>query len=259
MKILIFGGRGFVGKNLISELTDEKIKIIIPSREFEKKSNSGNTTFLPFDIEKNIKDEQPDIIINLIGILKETSGQTYEKVHIEYTKKIVELSLEIKTVKKIIYLSALGVNSNSKSRYFRTKKEAEDLIINSNINYLILRPSIIIGKGQKLYNEVKNISRITPIIFVPDKKVAPVKIDKVIETIKKGIFEDLNGLYELYGETITYRELFKKILHDMGIKRAVISLPVELFFPFVFIHKIIPSIPITRDIYEMMKINNIPQ
>ncbi len=55
---------------------------------------------------------------------------------------------------------------------------------------------------------VKSIESERDIIFVPDKKVAPVKIDKVIETIKKGIFEDLNGLYELYGETITYRELF---------------------------------------------------
>ena len=65
------------------------------------------------------------------------------------TKKIIKLCKKTK-IKKIIYISGLGVTSKSTSAYFISKYKAEQEIIKSGLDYTILRASYIIGKNDSL-------------------------------------------------------------------------------------------------------------
>ena len=141
-QIAISGAKGFVGKNLKKFLSRNKIKSISLSRDHFNKNQ--------FPSLKNTSN-----FVHLAGIGSESIDQKFEKVNVEITKKVINLCKK-NNIKKIIYLSGLGVSKNSCSSYFISKFNAEQLIKKSGLEYTIFRPSYIIGIDDYL---TKNISR----------------------------------------------------------------------------------------------------
>jgi NADH dehydrogenase len=262
MKIFITGSTGFVGRYIVNELCKEHY-LFLPVRNFEKAQKvfkcKGNIELIPFleDMSPYIKRIQPDVVINLLGILVEDKkkGITFEKVHFEYTKNLVNSVKEYK-IKNFIQMSALGADKNSKSRYFQTKAKAEEYLINSNIEYTIFRPSIILGKEQKLFEDFKKFSKFTPVFLAPkDVKVQPVNIYDVRDCFAKAVQENpKNEIFELCGDKIiTFKELFKFALNYIGKKRLVIGVPKKTFY---FL-SLFPNPFITKEQYFMMEKDNI--
>ena len=262
MKIFFTGSTGFVGRYIANELCKEHY-LYLPVRNFEKAQKvlkcKGNVELIPFleDMTPYLKRIQPDIIINLLGILVEEpkKGITFEKVHFEYTKNLVDGAKQF-NIKKFIQMSALGANKNSKSRYFQTKAKAEEYLINSGLNYTIFRPSIVLGKEQKLFEDFKKFSKFTPVFLAPsDVKVQPVNIYDVRDCYVKAVEKDLkNEIFELCGdEIISFKELFKFALDYIGKKRLVVGVPRKFFY---FL-SLFPNPFITQEQYFMMEKDNI--
>jgi NADH dehydrogenase len=216
-KVLITGVTGFVGRHLYSALKDE-FKVIPVSR-----------IDIP-NLPRIFGSKEPQVVINCIGILR-GSAEDFRFAHVELVKNLLDLSVSY-GVSRFIHFSALGCDKNEKSIYHRTKLEGENLIRESGLSYAILRPSIILGDGQKLYDDLKFLSSFLPILFAPKMKVQPVSIEKVVETVKREIFETESKVIELCGEEIiSMAELFRRILKELNIKRPVIELPKAFFFP----------------------------
>ena len=266
MKIFITGATGFVGRYLVSGLVDkENVQLIVPVRNKDRSKNLLNSKKIKLihfqeDLEHLLGKEKPDLVINLLGILNENrrKGITYEKIHYEFTKRLVEGSLNI-GVSKFLQMSALGVSPDAKSRYFKTKYLAEEIVINSGLNYAIFRPSIILGKGQKLFEDLKKFSKITPIFLAPTGKVQPIHIYDVRDIFIKNIFEDYETrIFNLCGEKIiSYKELFEFALKYTGIKRKVIQVPNWFFLPLLPVFELLPNPPMTKEQYLMLKKDNI--
>ncbi|GAB6072392.1 complex I NDUFA9 subunit family protein [Venenivibrio stagnispumantis] len=263
MRILITGGTGFVGRYIVDALADD-YTIILPVRNVEKINRLyKKDNIIPIQFKENLKDivieQNPDIVINLLGILKEENGATFEKVHFEYSKKLIDGAKNIK-IKKFIQMSALGADINSKSKYQQTKAKAEKYLIESGLDYVIFRPSIIMGKEQKLFEDFKKFAKITPIFLAPvDAKVQPVHILDVRDCYIKAVKTDIkNEIFELCGDKIiNYKELFDFALRYIGIKRLVIPVPRIFFKPIAEISSILPQAPITKDQYYMLEKDNI--
>ncbi|NPA58819.1 MAG: complex I NDUFA9 subunit family protein [Aquificae bacterium] len=263
MKLLITGGTGFVGKHLVDELEKEH-QIILPVRDREKiPADSPNITVVDFpeDLSGLVEEHKPDCVVNLLGILNEqpSKGLTFEKVHVDYTKQLVEGSKKA-GVKKFLQMSALGSDGRSKSRYARTKAEGERLVMESGINYLIFRPSIILGKGQKLFEDLKKFSRLTPVLLAPKGKVQPVHIDDVVKAFKKGITDQelKNTVVELCGTRIvSYKELFEFALSYIGRKRLVIEMPPSFFRIMLPLFRLFPEPPMTEDQLYLLERDNV--
>ena len=141
-QIVISGVKGFVGKNLKKFLSRKDIKPISLSRNNFKENK--------FPSLKNAS-----IFVHLIGIGSESSDEKFQQVNVEITKTVIELCKK-NNIKKIIYFSGLGVSKNSRSSYFISKFNAEQLIKKSGLDYTIFRPSYILGDDDYL---TKNISK----------------------------------------------------------------------------------------------------
>jgi uncharacterized protein YbjT (DUF2867 family) len=232
MKVLIVGASGFIGSYARKALREKGHSLILISRNPEKlgKIHQGETAFSLSEIEKAFS-LKPEVVLNTAGILKEEKGVTYEEVHWKLTENLVSLSKKFK-VKKFVLVSALGVSEREKSRYFTTKWKGEEAVRNSELEYAILRPSIVLGKGQKLYEDLKRLSRFLPVLGAPKMKVQPVRIEKVMKAIVDAVECRLKGTVELCGEEVlTMKELFKRVLKELGIRRPVIEVPKFLLFP----------------------------
>ena len=265
MNVIIYGSDGFVGRYIVRNLY-KKVNLTLPVRNIKKSQKVFKD--LPLinhvQIDENKIQEpiyrfKPDIVINLIGILTETDNQTFEKVHFEITKNLVDAS-KVLNIEKFIQMSALGADINSKSRYLKTKAMAEDYITKSGLNYNIFRPSIIIGREQKLFEDFKFYSKITPIFMTPyDAKVQPVSILDVADCFEKAVISDIkNEIFELCGhEAVNYVELFKFALDFIGIKRVVLPVPKKTFKLLLPIFSLMPRPIMTLDQYYMLEKDNV--
>lgn len=235
-RVLVAGASGFIGSNVVKVLIGKGYKPILTARNLEKLKNlfPQLPAFLVSEVKKAFS-LKPFAVVNSVGILKE-EGSSYEEVHVEFTKKLVELSKRA-GVKKFIQISALGVSPNERSRYFKTKWEAEEIVRKSGISHAILRPSIVLGEGQKLYSDLKELSKFLPILGAPCMKVQPVRIEKVVETVLRAVECSVQGTVELCGnEVVTMAELFRKVLKELGINRPVVEVPKFLLFPLALLN-----------------------
>ncbi|WP_457643864.1 complex I NDUFA9 subunit family protein [Persephonella sp.] len=263
MKVLITGGTGFVGRYVVEEL-ENKYQLVLPVRIPEKLESKGpgiTVEEFPEDLSTVVEKHSPDVVINLLGILNEEpkKGITFEKVHVEFVRQLVD-GAKRSGVKKFIQMSALGADENSKSRYARTKAEGERLVIDSGIDYVILRPSIILGKGQKLFEDLKKFSLLTPVLLAPKGRVQPVHIDDVVNTIKKAVEDESlrNEIIELCGTRIvSYKELFEFALSYIGRKRIVIEMPSGFFWFMLPVFRLLPEPPVTEDQLYLLEKDNV--
>jgi len=191
--------------------------------------------------------EKADVVINTIGILREEK-YSFEDSHIKTVKKLIP---KVKN-KKFIHISALGVQKNHKSKYKHTKALAEEIIKSSLSNYVIIKPSIIMGESQKLYKDLEKFKHL-PVIFAPNIKVAPIQIEKLIQFIKTAIYKDLKGEFELCGDIKPIKELFKEVFQLFDKSPLIIPMP-KIFF--LIMLPILSQLGImTKDEYHMLEDN----
>ena len=104
--ISIFGGTGFIGSELIDNLSKKKIEIRIftqSKKKLEYFSKLSNVKLFfykhPKDVQSNISGS--DVIINLVGILHESRNHKFNDAHQEFTKNIIDIAIQEK-VKRYI-------------------------------------------------------------------------------------------------------------------------------------------------------------
>ncbi|MEC7711653.1 MAG: NAD(P)H-binding protein, partial [Thermoproteota archaeon] len=142
--ITITGANGFVAKNLRKFLSKNHIKVIAIARKTFQKHHTETVVYSKTLLEKGLQNKlrNCDALVHLIGIGKQSSKYNFED-NIELTKNMIK-TCKKSGIKKIIYISGLGVTKNSTSDYFISKYKAEQEIINSGLNYTIFRPSYIV-------------------------------------------------------------------------------------------------------------------
>ena len=139
MKVLVTGSSGFIGKNLISHL-QEKENIEIITYDIEDKFEK---------IEDNIN--SIDFIFHLAGINRPQNIEDFYKGNSDLTKKIVDL-IKDKNIPLLVSSSIQAIKDND---YGKSKKIAEDYIIDNLSNYYIYRLHNVFGKWCKPnYNSV---------------------------------------------------------------------------------------------------------
>ncbi len=252
MKILITGASGFIGSYIVPALKEHELILLSRNPEKLKKFKGKKLRFVPERIREIVKEEKPEVIVNLIGILKERGKETFERVHYLYVKELVD-SAKAVSCKLFVQMSALGCSLSSRSKYKKTKAKAEQYIRNSGLNYAILKPSIIMGKGQLLFEDLRKISSLTPVIAVPEFKVQPINVRDVRDIVVKVIEEGLTGDFELCGDkVISMKELFEFVLDCLGRKKIVIEVPKWFLKPVAIL-----GVGMTLDQYYMLDVDNI--
>jgi len=149
MKVLITGSNGFIGKNLVAHLQEEKgIELI----RFDVDSDFSL-------IEENV--DSIDLIFHLAGVNRPQTPEEFYQGNSDLTKKIVDL-IKGKNIPLVITSSIQATRDND---YGKSKKLAEDYIKENLTNYYIYRLHNVFGKWcRPNYNSVVatfcyNISR----------------------------------------------------------------------------------------------------
>ena len=140
MKILVTGSKGFIGKNLISELKNKEYEIL----EFTRSDNNEL-------LEKYII--ECDFIFHLAGVNRPENIEEFNKGNYELTQKIVNLL--IKNNKKVPVVMTSSIQAEMDNNYGKSKLLGEEVLFNYSGKSLIYRLPNVFGKWCKPnYNSV---------------------------------------------------------------------------------------------------------
>jgi len=216
-QIVVTGASGFVAKNIRKYLSQNNVRLISISRKnFKKFKNETKIISRTYD-EKIIlpKIKNSYGLIHLVGIGKQSIDNSYNLINVEFTKKIINLCKKAK-IKKIVYSSGLGVSKSSSLGYFISKYHAEKLIIESNLDYTIFRPSYIIGKDDLFTKYLKK-----------QIKKGEIQIPGSGNYSIQPIF--INDVCQIISKSLTDKKFTKKILDLVGPESISFQNYVKLF------------------------------
>lgn len=263
--ILVTGGTGFVGSHLIKRMRQEGIPVraIVRDPDKARALNNLGVDVVKGDVSDTDSLEKATIgverIIHLVGIIQEAAGATFQRVHVDGTRNLLEAARK-SGVRHFFYQSALGTRPNAKSEYHKSKWAAEELVRASGISFTILRPSLIYGPGDQFtirLSEMIRLSPVLPIIGSGRSKVQPIFIDDVATCIVTAVTSDccLNEIYEIGGpDQLTYEEVTVAIADAMGVKRPTLHLPLFFMKSMATVLKaVLPKPPVTTDQLIMLQ------
>jgi len=268
--IIIFGGSGYVGKNLIRAFAKEGYKIIIP---YQKQTNEANLRLfgsvgqvIPFYFNslKNPKLvsllKDVDVCINLKTSWESNKNKLIRSIF-DFNKDLIS-NFKSSSVKKFIFFSGLGTENKSTFRN-ETIYKTEELISNELENSLIIRPSVILGNGDQFLSSLTPIFKMS--FFIPlfgdgSKKFQPVLIDDVVKFMAHTIEDNRidKKSFDLVGpEIFSYKEFYNQISKIMNRKRVLVPLPLLIMRPIVRVGEKLPFFPINVEQLSLFEVDNI--
>ena len=230
--VAVTGANGFVGKNVRKFLYKNKVNVLGISRKnfvkYPTETKIQSKNLLEQRLEKKLKNY--DALIHLIGIGIESSGSTFKQINVNLTKNAIK-TCKNAGIKKIIYISGLGISKNNMSSYFASKYRAEREIINSGLDYTIFRASYIMGKTDHLSKSLsKQMKKGT--IIIPGSgryRLQPIFVEDVAKIILEAILEKKfsNKILDLVGpRKISFEDFVKLFSKNMKVKFKKINLEV---------------------------------
>lgn len=266
MKILVAGGTGFIGQNLVRELHDSGHEVTVLAR------NPDETDF-PEGVERAMGDvtalasiesafENQDEVVNLVALsplFKPPRRVTHMSVHLGGTQNIVQAAEE-HGVGKIVQMSALGADPTGPTEYIRAKGQAEELVKSSDLRWTIFRPSVVFGDGSEFLSFTK---KLTPPFFAPlpgggKARFQPIWIGDLAPMLADGVDDAHDGeIYEVGGpEILTLADVAKLVRQAEGQRVTVVPVPMALVGAGLKIGGTIPGVPMGGDQYRSLKFDN---
>jgi len=233
-KILILGGSGFVSTNLIKYLPENwEIFATYNSNIIKsEKIQSFKINFLetPEKIIPIIQNIKPDYIIDTVAFPSvdfcEENHSIADKLHIDATKIISKISNKINS--KLLFLSTDAVfEGELNKKYFETnipkpinyygftKLKAEEIILSTSKNNVVLRTSVIYGTGtqSRFTNWILSYLREKrPVDPFVDQFNSPTLVDDLSQVMLKILKNDISGLFHATGPTCVNRYDFAVML-----------------------------------------------
>ncbi len=269
----IFGGTGFVGRQIVRELADKgiivKVATRIPESAYFLKPCGVVGQVVPFacdykdtnDVHEAVKGS--DYVVNCIGILYEKRGSKFERAHVDIPAMIAKACADEK-VSRFVHVSALGCEEGT-SKYAKTKFDGEKAVLSNFPGATILRPSVIFGEDDSFFNMFAELSRYVP--FLPligggKTKFQPVFVGDVADAALKALLENTTKYqgktYQLGGpDVVDFKGVYELLFKYTGRKKKLVTLPFGFAkFEAMFL-SLLPKPLLTADQVESLKTDNV--
>ena len=270
--VTVFGGSGFLGRNVVRALCkrDYRIRVAVRRPELagylQPIGKVGQIHAVqanirhPASIEAAMRDSH--IAINLVGILAESGAQTFDAVQAKGAETIAKADSAAGA--EMVHVSAIGADENSASRYARSKAAGEKAVLAAVPSATILRPSVVFGPEDQFTNRFAALARISPalpLIGGGATKMQPVYVGDVARAVADAVDGKTKpgATYELGGpEALSLREIIEIILGITDRERMLVSLPFALAkLKAAFLQFAPGDLKLTPDQVELLRTDNV--
>lgn len=254
MRIVVTGGTGFIGRQIVNRLletgTDE---IAVTTRDPGRQDPWGGRVELaqafagdPTSLGRAFA--RADVVVHAIQfpnhpVEDASRGRTYLEVDGQGTATAARVAKSM-GARRFVYLSGAGAGQGRPEAWFRAKDMAEAAIRESGMEHVFLRPSWIYGPGDRSMSRFVFFCRYLPVVPVIGdgttpvypiyvKDVARCAADAVRREDTKAAAFDLGGPEKLTMDQIlfTVQSVLRKrrpLLHHPARLMKLLVLPMQL-------------------------------
>jgi uncharacterized protein YbjT (DUF2867 family) len=268
--ITVFGGTGFIGRHLVALLLQSGAKVRLAVRHPDRVEMATDPAQPPEIVQADVLDDigvgiaiaGADAVVNLVGILTETTTQTYRAIHVEGARRVA-LAAERYGVMRLIHISALGASPSSPAISDRTKVEGEQAIRAVFPQATIVRPSLTYGEDDHFFSRFAAMIRsspVLPLIGGGTTKFQPVFVGDMtaglLELLKRS--DAAGKTYEFGGPQVySFRVLLELLLTALNQRRVLIPIPFALAEIQAGLLALLPNVPLTRDQARLLKTDKV--
>lgn len=257
MKIAITGGSGFVGGHLARQLAAEGHELVLLARGSQGRdatpSHHPRVALVASDLSDPVILENAfhgcGAVAHCAGINREIGRQTYQKVHVEGTRHVVDAARRA-GVKKVILMSFLRARPNCGSAYHESKWAAEELVRNSGLDYTIVKAGMVYGRGDHMLDHLSHAVHTMPVfatVGFQQKYIRPLAIQDLLRILRAALVDGrlprqtiaITGAEQLY-----LSEAARRVARVLGRRILILPAPVWLHYGLAHLFEWTMKIPL---------------
>ena len=289
-KIVITGGTGFVGRNVLERLFERnsETRLVVPTRRL---ASGRQVALLPTVdlVECNIHDpaaqrallEGADALVHLVAVLHGSEAD-FDRVHVQLPRHLAA-ACAATGVKRVLHVSALGLASHAPSAYLRSKAAGEavwqqaaqlygpgqgsgpgsEKLRSAGLDITLLRPSVIFGAEDRFTNLFVALQRVLPLLPLAGAGALfqPVWVGDVARAVVNSLAGPRpdSPVIECAGpEVLTLKQIVQRVGAMAGCARPVLGLPEAIGLLQAAALGLLPGEPLmSRDNLLSMRVPNI--
>lgn len=242
-RIVLAGGAGLVGQNLVARLKDRGYKNIVVLDKH--RTNLQVLQQVQPDITAEYADlaepgdwqmhfEDADAIVMLQAQIGGIVYDDFVRNNINSTRLILD-AIKANNTPHLVHISSSVVESVADDFYTRTKKLQERMVLESEIMCAVLRPTLMFGWfDRKHLGWLSRFMQRVPVFPIPGNgryMRQPLYVGDFSNIIINCIEQKVtNGVYNISGhEKIDYIDMIREVKQATKAKAAIVKIPYVLF------------------------------
>jgi uncharacterized protein YbjT (DUF2867 family) len=193
MRVLLTGATGFIGSSLLARLQAEGHQVWAVTRRAGSRARGlSPERWIELDVNQATTPEawRPHLtgvgaVVNCLGVLQDGGSDSLTAAHVDGPAALFA-ACEAAGVARVIHFSAMGVDKGAVSSFSRTKAEGEAALISRDLDWVILRPSVVVGRA--VYGASALVRGLAALPFLPKVpetgELQVVQLDEVVETVR---------------------------------------------------------------------------
>jgi uncharacterized protein YbjT (DUF2867 family) len=270
--VTIFGGSGFIGRQLTRTLAKRGYRVRVACRRPDL-AGAVVTAGTPGQIalvQANVRFPESLVaacdgayaVVNATGTDQSRGSQTYDAV-ISFGSEAIAKAARAAGASLMIMVSGIGAGVNEVARAAQAKARAEAATQKNFPHAMIVRPSVVFGPDDRFFNKMAAMARFSPVIPLfgaGESKFQPVFVGDVAEAMAKLIDggQNTGKIYELGGpEVASMKALTEFTLDAAQRKRLLVPVPWGVAHVIGSVAGLLPGAPIDSDQIDLIRPDNV--
>ncbi len=270
MDILVTGGTGFIGRHLCRTLGERGHSVTALGRSDPGDDLPEGVDFVEGDVTEFDSlppaMEHRDAVVHLVSLspifAPKGGGRQHELVTVGGTRNVVRAMNET-DVDRLIYLSGLGADPEGPTTFIQTKGRAEEIIRATDLDWTIVRPSVVFGSGAEFVPFVKLVT--TPYVTgLPSggnsMRFQPIWVEDLADLLASALEDQatVEQTYELGGPDVYSLAAVTELVYQAaGRSVKIVPVPMPLARIGLTVAEFVPFIPLGRDQYRSLTFDNV--
>jgi nucleoside-diphosphate-sugar epimerase len=243
-KVLLPGGAGLVGQNLVARMKARGYTNLVVLDKH--RANLGVLRRIQPDIVAEYADlaepgdwerhfEDTDVVVMLQAQIGGLSFAEFVRNNVESTRLVLD-AMSRHRIPYFVHISSSVLESVADDFYTKSKRKQEELVLQSPIPHVVLRPTLMFGWfDRKHLGWLSRFMRKVPVFPIPGHgryMRQPLYVGDFCEIIINCCErKDIKGVFNISGhEKIFYIDMIREIRTAVGSKTHIAQIPYQLFY-----------------------------
>ena len=242
MRCLVTGAYGFIGSAVVAALRREGVTVVGAGRDLElARRIHPDIEWIECDFNNDVEVahwlprlKHIDAVVNCVGILQGSLRDDASRIHADATIALFQ-ACAAAGIKRLVHVSAVSAEADVASSYARSKAKADAALEKLDLNWLIVKPSLVIGQGSyggtSLMRGLAGLPFVLPLPGEGRERFQPIALDDLAAGLAKLAVSGAPSRTTLYAagpETVSVRDILVAYRAWLGFSPAreiVVPLP----------------------------------